>query len=71
VYVQIAQQLYEGVKLDSDEQTGLITYMRTDGVQVRFLFFKICRRTKSLLTVPRCNNCTCYLELLSCNLPSN
>ncbi|KAH8941863.1 hypothetical protein BDL97_14G067700 [Sphagnum fallax] len=30
----IAQQLYEGVKLDNEEQTGLITYMRTDGVQI-------------------------------------
>jgi DNA topoisomerase IA len=33
-WVQIAQQLYEGVKLDNEEQMGLITYMRTDGVQV-------------------------------------
>nr|XP_024364325.1 uncharacterized protein LOC112276825 isoform X3 [Physcomitrium patens] len=32
--MSIAQQLYEGVKLNNDEQTGLITYMRTDGVQI-------------------------------------
>lgn len=32
--MSIAQQLYEGVKLDDDELTGLITYMRTDGVQI-------------------------------------
>lgn len=31
---QLAQQLYEGVKLANGELTGLITYMRTDGVQV-------------------------------------
>ncbi|CAM6081696.1 unnamed protein product [Calypogeia fissa] len=30
----LAQQLYEGVKLGSGELTGLITYMRTDGVQL-------------------------------------
>ncbi|BBN03721.1 DNA topoisomerase I [Marchantia polymorpha subsp. ruderalis] len=30
----LSQQLYEGVKLDNDELTGLITYMRTDGVQM-------------------------------------
>lgn len=32
--MSLAQQLYEGVKLNSGEQTGLITYMRTDGVQI-------------------------------------
>ncbi|MBN1439596.1 MAG: type I DNA topoisomerase [Anaerolineales bacterium] len=30
----IAQQLYEGVELDSQGMTGLITYMRTDSTQV-------------------------------------
>ncbi|MFQ5924037.1 MAG: type I DNA topoisomerase, partial [Anaerolineales bacterium] len=30
----IAQQLYEGIDLDSHEPTGLITYMRTDSTQV-------------------------------------
>lgn len=30
----IAQQLYEGVDLNSHEPTGLITYMRTDSTQV-------------------------------------
>ncbi len=33
--MQIAQKLYEGVNLGS-ETTGLITYMRTDGVQMSF-----------------------------------
>lgn len=37
-YLQVAQNLYEGVKLDNEEQTGLITYMRTDGVQVGVLY---------------------------------
>ncbi len=31
--MQVAQQLYEGVEVDG-ETTGLITYMRTDGVQM-------------------------------------
>jgi DNA topoisomerase-1 len=31
--MRVAQQLYEGVELDG-ETTGLITYMRTDGVQM-------------------------------------
>lgn len=30
----IAQQLYEGIKLSGTEETGLITYMRTDSVNV-------------------------------------
>lgn len=30
----IAQQLYEGIKLSGDDETGLITYMRTDSVNV-------------------------------------
>ncbi|MAU78230.1 MAG: DNA topoisomerase I [SAR116 cluster bacterium] len=33
--MQIAQKLYEGINLGS-ETTGLITYMRTDGVQISF-----------------------------------
>lgn len=32
--VQLAQKLYEGVKLSDSEATGLITYMRTDGLHV-------------------------------------
>ncbi|MEZ4768623.1 MAG: type I DNA topoisomerase [Caldilineales bacterium] len=32
--MRAAQQLYEGIKLSGDEQTGLITYMRTDSVNV-------------------------------------
>tara|TARA_R110002074_G_scaffold28279_3_gene81421 strand:+ start:814 stop:3561 length:2748 start_codon:yes stop_codon:yes gene_type:complete len=31
--MQLAQRLYEGIELDG-ETTGLITYMRTDGVQI-------------------------------------
>eukprot|EP00250_Pteridium_aquilinum_P018029 c23903_g1_i1 orf=1362-5036(-) len=30
----LAQRLYEGVKLENEELTGLITYMRTDGLQL-------------------------------------
>ncbi len=32
--MQIAQELYEGVKLDGGEQVGLITYMRTDSLRL-------------------------------------
>jgi DNA topoisomerase-1 len=32
--MQVAQQLYEGVKLAGEGQTGLITYMRTDSTTV-------------------------------------
>ncbi|XP_010257889.1 PREDICTED: uncharacterized protein LOC104597850 [Nelumbo nucifera] len=32
--MKLAQKLYEGVKLSNDEATGLITYMRTDGLNV-------------------------------------
>lgn len=32
--MQIAQQLYEGIELDEDEPIGLITYMRTDSVNI-------------------------------------
>ena len=32
--MRIAQQLYEGVALDNGNQTGLITYMRTDSTNV-------------------------------------
>ncbi|KAF5199919.1 Dna topoisomerase, partial [Thalictrum thalictroides] len=32
--MQLAQKLYEGVKLANEEATGLITYMRTDGLHV-------------------------------------
>jgi hypothetical protein len=37
--LQLAQQLYEGVKLSDGEATGLITYMRTDGFHVLTFFF--------------------------------
>ena len=30
----IAQQLYEGIKLEAGEQLGLVTYIRTDSVRV-------------------------------------
>lgn len=30
----LAQKLYEGVKLENEDSTGLITYMRTDGLQL-------------------------------------
>lgn len=32
--MRIAQQLYEGIRLDGGEQVGLITYMRTDSTNV-------------------------------------
>ena len=32
--MKIAQELYEGIELDRQEATGLITYMRTDSVSV-------------------------------------
>ncbi|XP_068641668.1 uncharacterized protein [Aristolochia californica] len=32
--MKLAQKLYEGVKLSDNEATGLITYMRTDGLRV-------------------------------------
>ncbi|XP_042399090.1 DNA topoisomerase 1-like [Zingiber officinale] len=32
--MKLAQKLYEGIKLSDDEATGLITYMRTDGLNV-------------------------------------
>ncbi|HHV04958.1 MAG TPA: type I DNA topoisomerase [Anaerolineaceae bacterium] len=32
--MMVAQQLYEGIKLSGSEETGLITYMRTDSVNV-------------------------------------
>ncbi|XP_043700798.1 DNA topoisomerase 1-like [Telopea speciosissima] len=32
--MKLAQKLYEGVKLSNQEATGLITYMRTDGLHV-------------------------------------
>ncbi|CAA6670091.1 unnamed protein product [Spirodela intermedia] len=32
--MKLAQKLYEGVKLSDSEATGLITYMRTDGLHV-------------------------------------
>lgn len=32
--MNLAQKLYEGIKLGNDELTGLITYMRTDGLQI-------------------------------------
>ncbi|ONK76430.1 uncharacterized protein A4U43_C03F27810 [Asparagus officinalis] len=34
VLILVAQGLYEGIKLSNGEATGLITYMRTDGVHI-------------------------------------
>ena len=42
--MQIAQRLYEGVDLNGETQ-GLITYMRTDGVQMAREAIDACRRT--------------------------
>lgn len=33
-WMQLAQMLYEGVILSDGKATGLITYMRTDGLHV-------------------------------------
>lgn len=41
LYLQLAQKLYEGIKLSDDEATGLITYMRTDGLHVGIFFFHL------------------------------
>jgi DNA topoisomerase-1 len=38
--MMLAQQLYEGVKLGSQGETGLITYMRTDSVSLSEKFLK-------------------------------
>lgn len=38
IQVQVAQKLYEGIKLSDEEATGLITYMRTDGLHVSISF---------------------------------
>jgi len=38
--MRLAQQLYEGVKLGSEGETGLITYMRTDSVNLSDKFVK-------------------------------
>ncbi|XP_026402469.1 uncharacterized protein LOC113298041 [Papaver somniferum] len=32
--MKLAQKLYEGISISNDESTGLITYMRTDGMHV-------------------------------------
>ena len=42
--MQLAQRLYEGVDLDGESE-GLITYMRTDGVQIAPEAIAACRRT--------------------------
>lgn len=41
--MKLAQQLYEGVKLDTKETTGLITYMRTDNVHMSKEAIESCR----------------------------
>ena len=42
--MQIAQKLYEGIEIQG-ETTGLITYMRTDGVQIANEAISNCRET--------------------------
>ncbi|PPR77533.1 MAG: DNA topoisomerase 1 [Alphaproteobacteria bacterium MarineAlpha2_Bin1] len=42
--MQIAQKLYEGIEIGG-ETTGLITYMRTDGVQIANEAISNCRKT--------------------------
>jgi DNA topoisomerase-1 len=37
--MRLAQQLYEGVELGGDGSVGLITYMRTDAVNLSEKFF--------------------------------
>jgi len=41
--MRIAQQLYEGISIGDDEQTGLITYMRTDSFHVAVEALDECR----------------------------
>ena len=41
--MQVAQRLYEGVDIGG-ETVGLITYMRTDGVQIASEAIQACRR---------------------------
>jgi hypothetical protein len=36
--MQVAQKLYEGVQLSDGKATGLITYLRTDGLHVSINF---------------------------------
>ena len=38
--MRLAQQLYEGVELGTDGSVGLITYMRTDAVNLSENFYK-------------------------------
>lgn len=40
----LAQQLYEGIKLDKGGQVGLITYMRTDSVNLSWLAINTTRK---------------------------
>ncbi len=42
--MKIAQRLYEGIEING-ETTGLITYMRTDGVQIAKEAISNCRDT--------------------------
>lgn len=38
ILMQLAQKLYEGVRLSDGTAAGLITYMRTDGLHVSIAF---------------------------------
>jgi len=58
--MRLAQQLYEGVKLGTEGETGLITYMRTDSVNLSTKFLDETKEfiqkkfgEKYLLTKPR------------------
>ena len=42
--MMLAQQLYEGIELGSDGQTGLITYMRTDSTNLSPEFLSACKK---------------------------
>jgi DNA topoisomerase-1 len=50
--MQLAQRLYEGVDLGGESE-GLITYMRTDGVQIAPEAVAACRQTVERLYGPR------------------
>ncbi|NCC70345.1 type I DNA topoisomerase [bacterium] len=41
--MKIAQELYEGINIDNNKQTGLITYMRTDSLNLSEAFLESAR----------------------------
>jgi DNA topoisomerase I len=42
--MQVAQQLYEGIKINGEEANGLITYMRTDSISMSDSSVDYCRK---------------------------